>query len=75
MHKNFDILKEEVQAVIDHIGKRETIQATAKHIEAHEILDELIDFVTEDAELIQVSYYQVLLNQLHQKIQELKAKP
>nr|WP_317631735.1 hypothetical protein [uncultured Flavobacterium sp.] len=70
MHNDFELLKKEVQLVIDFIGAGDTLNATNKLIDAHEILDELIDFVTEDQELIEVSYYQVLLNQLHQKINE-----
>ena len=75
MHKDFDVLKQEVQLLIDYIGAGSVIEANNKLADAHELLDELIDFVTEDEELIQVSYYQVLLNQLHQKLQEIKSKP
>lgn len=75
MHKDFDVLKQEVQLLIDYIGAGNVIAANNKLADAHELLDELIDFVTEDEELIQVSYYQVLLNQLHQKLQEIKSKP
>jgi len=74
MHKDFEILKQEVQLLIDFTGKGQFLEASQKLIEAHEILDELIDFVTDDEELIQVSYYQVLLNQLHQKIQAIQPK-
>ena len=31
-------------------------------------LDELLDFAEEDKDLMEVSRYQVLLNQLHQRI-------
>lgn len=74
MHKDFDVLKQEVQLLIDYIGAANVIEANNKLVMAHELLDELIDFVTDDEELIQVSYYQVLLNQLHQKIQDIKPK-
>jgi len=75
MHKDFDILKQEVQLLINFIGEENTLEAKEKLADAHELLDELIDFVTDDEELIQVSYYQILLNQLHQKIQDIKPKP
>jgi len=66
----FSSLKKDVQEIIDLIGNKEYPEATLKLHEASEFLDELIDFSEADEDLIEISKYQVLLNQLHQKINE-----
>ena len=43
-------------------------EASIKLVEVSEELDELLDFTEEDADLIEISRYQALLVQLHQKI-------
>ena len=64
----FIILKESVQEIIDLLALKNTKEANNKLIEVSELLDELLDFSEEDEDLMQISRYQVLLNQLHQKI-------
>lgn len=70
----FDELKNGVQEIIDFIANKNTKDATNKLVEVSEELDELLDHTDEDEELIEISKYQVLLNQLQQKIALLKAQ-
>jgi tRNA U34 5-carboxymethylaminomethyl modifying GTPase MnmE/TrmE len=64
----FIILKENVQEIIDCIANKQISEANNKLLEVSELLDELIDFSDEDQDLREITRYQVLLNQLHQKI-------
>ncbi|AYN04366.1 hypothetical protein QWY99_07150 [Flavobacterium branchiarum] len=64
----FNGLKESVQEIIDLIAAKQNKSANNKLVEVSDILDELLDFSEEDEDLIEISKYQVLLNQLHQKI-------
>ncbi len=64
----FNSLKESVQEIIDLIAAKQNKSANNKLVEVSDILDELLDFSEEDEDLIEISKYQVLLNQLHQKI-------
>ncbi|MCC9070741.1 hypothetical protein LNQ49_03880 [Flavobacterium sp. F-65] len=64
----FSGLKESVQEIIDLIAAKQNKSANNKLVEVSDILDELLDFSEEDEDLIEISKYQVLLNQLHQKI-------
>ena len=64
----FIVLKENVQEIIDLIALKNNIEANNKLVEVSELLDELLDFSEEEEDLMQISRYQVLLNQLHQKI-------
>ncbi len=66
----FSSLKKDVQEIIDLMGNKDFQDATLKLNEASEFLDELIDFSEADEDLIEISKYQVLLNQLHQKIKD-----
>lgn len=68
MEKQFEELKNKVQMVIDLIGSGQHKEANNALVDASELLDELIDFVDDDEQIIEVSHYQVLLNQLQQKI-------
>ena len=71
MKKNkFDDLKIGVQEIIDLIASRNGREANNKLVEVSEELDELLDF-SDDDDLLELSRYQVLLNQLHQRIVEL----
>ncbi len=67
-NNKFSVLKNKVQEVIDLIANKQDSLANDKLIETSEILDELLDFSEEDEDLIEISRYQVVLNQLHQKI-------
>lgn len=64
----YEELKNSVQEVIDLIAANENKEANNKLTAVSEILDELLDHAEEDDELIEISRYQVLLNQLHQKL-------
>lgn len=61
-------LKNGVQTIIDLIADKKAKEANNKLVEVSEELDELLDFLEEDEDLIEISRYQVLLNQLHQRI-------
>lgn len=65
----FIALKNQVQYIIDLMAMKEFIEANFKMLDAGESLEELLDFSKEDEDLIEISKYQVLLNQLQQKIQ------
>jgi hypothetical protein len=64
----FADLKLKTQEIIDLIATKNLAEANFKLLDVNELLDELIDFTDEDEDLIEISKYQVLLNQLHQKI-------
>lgn len=64
----YEELKKEVQEIIDLIASKQDREANNKLREVSEKLDELLDHAEEDEELLEISRYQVLLNQLHQRI-------
>ena len=64
----FTVLKNSVQEIIDLIANKQNKEANNKLLEVSELLDELLDFSDADDDLIEICKYQVLLNQLHQKI-------
>jgi hypothetical protein len=64
----FDELKKGVQEIIDLIANKNAKDANNKLVEVSEELDELLDHTDEDEELREISKFQVLLNQLQQKI-------
>lgn len=64
----FDELKNGVQEIIDLIANKNAKDANNKLVEVSEELDELLDHTDEDEELREISKFQVLLNQLQQKI-------
>lgn len=64
----FSSLKKEVQEVIDLLAQQDYKAANNKLVEASDYLDELLDFSETDDDLIEISKYQVLLNQLQVKI-------
>lgn len=68
--KRYDELKDSVQEIIDLIAQNDKKEANNKLTAVSEVLDELLDHAEEDEELIEISRYQVLLNQLFQKINE-----
>lgn len=68
---DFNILQQEVQKIIDLIAAKNGKEANDKLVEISAQLDDFLDFSDDDADLIEISKYQVLLNQLHQKINEL----
>jgi hypothetical protein len=68
MNNKFDTLKADVQEIIDLIAAKNDREANNKLLEVSEKLDEMIDFAEEDEEVREITRYQVLLNQLHVKI-------
>lgn len=64
----FSALKKEVQEIIDLIAGKKNEEANNKLVAVSEMLDELLDFSEDDEDLMEISHYQVLLNQLHQKL-------
>jgi hypothetical protein len=64
----FADLKSKTQEIIDLIANKNLDEANFKLLDVNELLDELIDFSDQDEDLVEISKYQVLLNQLHQKI-------
>jgi hypothetical protein len=70
-NNDFNILQQEVQKIIDLIAAKNGKDANNKLVEISQQLDDFLDFSDDDADLIEISRYQVLLNQLHQKINEL----
>ncbi|TDE44369.1 hypothetical protein E0I26_08335 [Flavobacterium rhamnosiphilum] len=67
-NNKFTDLKKGVQEIIDLIASKNGKEANNKLAEVSEDLDELLDFAEDDEDLIEISKYQVLLNQLQQKI-------
>lgn len=69
MDKNkFSELRNGVQEIIDFISSKNAKEANNKLVEVSEELDEMLDHAEEDEDLIEISKYQVLLNQLQQRI-------
>jgi hypothetical protein len=67
-NNKYNSIKANVQEIIDLIAAKDGKEASAKLVDVSEQLDEFIDHSDEDADLIEISKYQVLLNQLQQKI-------
>jgi dsDNA-binding SOS-regulon protein len=70
--KKFEELKNGVQEIIDLIASKKAKDANNKLADVSEELDELLDHTDEDEELREISKFQVLLNQLQQKIVSLQ---
>jgi hypothetical protein len=64
----FDELKNGVQKIIDLIASNDNKAANNKLLEISDKLDDFLDHTDEDEDLREISKYQVLLNQLFQKI-------
>lgn len=64
----YALLKAEVQEIIDLIAAKNAKEANNKLVDVSEQLDDLLDTSDEDEDLVEISKYQVLLNQLYQKI-------
>ncbi|MDR6844348.1 hypothetical protein [Flavobacterium granuli] len=70
----FDELKNGVQEIIDFIANKNAKEASNKLVDVSEELDELLDHSADDEDLIEISKFQVLLNQLQQKITLIKTQ-
>jgi len=64
----FEEFKNGVQEIIDLIANKDNKIANNKLLEISEKLDDFLDHTDEDEDLREISKYQVLLNQLFQKI-------
>ncbi|SHG15091.1 hypothetical protein SAMN05443549_102227 [Flavobacterium fluvii] len=64
----FEELKNGVQEIIDLIAAKDNRSANNKLLEVSEKLDDFLDHTDEDEDLIEISRYQILINQLFQKI-------
>ena len=64
----FEELKNGVQEIIDLIANKDNTSANNKLLEISEKLDDFLDHTDDDEDLREISKYQVLLNQLFQKI-------
>lgn len=74
MQTNYTTIRATIQQAIDYlIVDKDTNAATLKLDDADEMIAELIDHAESDEDIIEISRYQVLMNQLHQKINEVKA--
>ena len=69
MERNkFEILKVQVQEIIDTIAAKNLKVDNNKLQEVSAELDELLDLSDDENDLMEISRYQVLLNQLQRKI-------
>jgi len=64
----FEELKKGVQEIIDLMAAKDNKSANNKLLEVSEKLDDFLDHADDDEDLREISKYQVLLNQLFQKI-------
>ena len=64
----FENLKSNVQEIIDAIAAKKYSFAKSKLFETSETLNELLDVSDDEEDLMEISRYQVLLNQLYRKI-------
>jgi hypothetical protein len=64
----FETLKVNVQEIIDAIAAKNFKIANNLLLEVSEELDDLLDLSDDENDLMEISRYQVLLNQLHRKI-------
>lgn len=64
----FEELKKGVQEIIDFIAAKDNKSANNRLLEISEKLDDSLDHTDDDEDLIEISKYQVLLNQLFKKI-------
>jgi hypothetical protein len=66
--RHFEELKNGMQEIIDFIAAKDNKSANNKLLEVSEKLDDFLDHTDEDEDLIEISKYQVLINQLFKKI-------
>ena len=64
----FEELKNGVQEIIDFIAVKDNKSANNKLLEVSDKLDDFLDHSDDDEDLVEISKYQVLINQLFQKI-------
>ena len=67
MQINFTELKIRVQKVIDSLVAKDREVTTLRLNEARDLLEELTDYANNDGDLIELSRYRILLDQLELK--------
>jgi len=68
MKDKFSDIKKEIQLIIDNIALNNISQASILLTKVGEDLDYMLDISKDEAELIEISKYQVLLNHLQIKM-------
>ena len=68
---NFEILKKDFQEIMDLIASKNFQNANEKLILLKEKINEMTDFIKKDSDLIAISKYQILLQQLEMQLQHL----
>ncbi|MQP53642.1 MULTISPECIES: hypothetical protein [unclassified Flavobacterium] len=68
MKDKFSDIKKEIQLIIDNMALNNISQASILLIKVGEDLDNMLDISMDEAELIEISKYQVLLNHLRIKM-------
>ena len=68
MKDKFSDIKKEIQLIIDNMALNNISQASILLIKVGEDLDNMLDISMDEAELIEISKYQVLLNHLQIKM-------
>jgi hypothetical protein len=68
MKDKFSVIKKEIQLIIDGLALNHIAQASILLIKVSEDLENMLDVAVDEAELVEISKYQVLLNYIHLKI-------
>ena len=68
---NFEILKKDFQEIMDLIASKNFQNANEKLILVKEKINEMTDFIKKDSDLIAISKYQILMQQLEMQLQHL----
>ena len=68
---NFAILKKDFQEIMDLIASKNFQNANEKLILVKEKINEMTDFIKKDSDLIAISKYQILMQQLEMQLQHL----
>ena len=68
INPKFIEIHDKIQIVIDSIAVNESDKAINLLVSINEQLDDLLDQTDEDEDLVEISKYQVLVNQLYVKV-------
>ena len=68
MNDIFDKIKTDIQLIIDAMVVHNFSDASLKLVEVSDTLDDLIDTTEEEAMMVEIAKYQVLLNHLQIKM-------
>ena len=68
MNDIFDKIKIDIQLIIDAMAVQNFSDASLKLVEVSDTLDDLIDTTEEEAMMVEIAKYQVLLNHLQIKM-------